>query len=303
MGPITPAGRPTVLSATKSHHDLPDAVVERIVLEVEPGIVVPMLIVQPSATRQRRGTVIAVAQGGKAAFLEQRSGDLQACLDAGLTVVLPDVRGTGETTLGRGRGLEGAATNLSANLQLFGETLVGQRLRDLRAVIRFVESRTADAPGPLVLWGDSFTPVNPAETNFRVPRSVPGWPTEAEPLGGLLALLGALYEDQVRAVIVAGAVTDFRSVLSHYAVLIPHDALVPGAVLAGDLDGLAAGLAPLPLAIVAPVDQRNQPVTAEAWQRRHGATVTAAYASTPTALQFSTDRSIFADWIKRQLFP
>ena len=96
----------------------------------------------------------------------------------------------------------------------------------------------------IALWGDSFTPPNDPKTNFKVPREADAWPGQSEPLGGLLGLLGALFEDDIRAVHVGGGLASYHSVLTHFAVLIPHDAAVPGALTAGDLCDLAAALTP-----------------------------------------------------------
>ncbi len=303
LGPVTPQAAPVVLSTQVNRDSLPNAIVERITLEVEPGILVPLLLIEPTGEQVRQGCVLAVSQGGKAALLQLRSTEWQTCLNAGLTVVLPDVRGTGESSVGRSRGQEGAATNLSANLQLFGETLVGQRLRDLRSVLRYLSSRPGLAQGPLVLWGEAGVPVNPSTTNFQIPRGVSVWPAEAEPLGGLLAFLGALYEERVSAAIVVGGLTDFRSALSDPAVFIPHDAAIPGAISAGDLDGLAAGLMPLPLMVCAPVNHRNQPVSREDWERRWSVAISRLPADQTSGLQFATDPTGLTDWIAKHVAP
>ena len=94
------------------------------------------------------------------------------------------------------------------------------------------------------LWGESFAPTNGPDTNFKVPREADTWPRQSEPLGGLLGLLGALFEDDVRAVHISGGLASYHSVLSYHAVLIPHDASVPGALTAGDLSDLAGGVSP-----------------------------------------------------------
>lgn len=61
-------------------------------------------------------------------FLKERSGDLAKLLDAGVVFVLPDLRGSGETQSGTSRGKDSSGTHQSVHVQLFGETLLGQRL-------------------------------------------------------------------------------------------------------------------------------------------------------------------------------
>ena len=46
----------------------------------------------------------------------------------------------------------------------------------------------------------------------------------AEPLGGLLALFGALFEDDVRAVSVHGGLAGYESLLLSPFCYVPHDA-------------------------------------------------------------------------------
>ena len=269
-------------------------------LEVEPGILVPVMILSPAKATGRAPAVVGLAQAGKAGFVQQRAPELLKLLQHGVMVVLPDLRGTGESRSGSSRGRDSSATNLSVHVQLFGETLLGQRLRDLRSVLAYLRDRPDVDPHRLALWGDSFAPPNPADTNFQVPHGVDGWPRESEPLGGLLALLGALFEDEIRAVYVAGGLNDYHAVLTHFAVLIPHDSSVPGALTAGDLCDLAGSLAPKPLRLEALVDHLNRTVSAAEMQRAYAPAVQ-AYAATPQAISLAETRSSSAVWLLEQL--
>src|SRR5207245_217593 len=94
-----------------------------------------------------------------------------------------------------------------------GQTLVGSRLRDLRAVLKHLRGKKDIGAERIALWGDSLAPVNPADRDLKVPLDAEQRPDIAEPLGGLLALFGALYEDDVKAVYVRGGLTGYRSVL------------------------------------------------------------------------------------------
>jgi hypothetical protein len=125
-------------------------------------------------------------------------------------------------------------------------------------VVEYLRGRDDIDPKRIALWGDSFAGVNPPDRNFRVPHRIDGRPECSEPLGGLLALLGAVYDDDIRAVYVRGGLSDFRSVLDQPFVYIPHDVLVPGLLTTGDLPDLAAAVAPRPLRLGELVDGLNR---------------------------------------------
>jgi hypothetical protein len=153
---------------------------------------------------------------------------------------------------------------------MLGQTLVGSRLGDLRLVLTYLRDwskgsarETALDTTRIALWGDSLAPVNAADRNVKVPLDAEQ-PNIAEPLGGLLALFGALYEDDVKAVVVRGGLTGYRSLLDSQFVHVPHDVIVPGALTAGDLCDVAAALAPRPLRLEGLVDGLNHAVKAEA---------------------------------------
>lgn len=262
LGPIDPTQKPKVVQAKSEVNDA-GVLVERIVLETEPGIVVPVLLLRMN--KVKRGpmpAVIAVAQTGKEALIKNRADEIQKLLREGTVVVLPDVRGTGETKAGTSRGRTSGDGGRSVRMLLFDETVLGQRLRDLRSVIDYVQSRDDVNAKKLALWGDSFANVNTEKTNFKVPRGVSGRPHQSEPLGGLLALLGALYEKDVQAIYVHGGLSSFESVLNHYQVLIPHDVVVPNVLTKGDLADVARALAPRPIRFDGLVDGMNRRLSA-----------------------------------------
>ncbi len=258
LGRIEPSMRPKTVDSD-SDKQIGDTRVERISLEVEPGIVVPLFLMAPkNAASKRSPVVIGLAQSGKAGFLANRADDITYLLDSGVAVCLPDLRGTGETKAGGSRGRSGTDTGRSTVTELFNETVLGSRFRDLLSVIAYLKSRKDLDPGRLALWGDSFATVNSPKANFNVPHAVSGRAKESEPLGGLLAMLGGLFVRDVQAVYVNGGLSEFRSVLAHHAVLVPHDAAVPGALRTGDIADLASGIAPRPLRIGGLVDGLNR---------------------------------------------
>ena len=120
------------------------------------------------------------------------------------------------------------------------QPIAGSRLHQLRVLIHSLLHPRGFNYDRIALWGDSFAAVNPADADFRVPRRIDGRPQQSEPLRGMMALLGALFEDDVKAVYAGGGLADFQSVLDHWQVFIPHDAVIPGVLTAGDLSDAAA---------------------------------------------------------------
>jgi dienelactone hydrolase len=231
-----------------------------ITLEVEPGIVVPLVLLTPPKLTGKAPVVVGLCQQGKAVFLKNQAAEIAALLESGIAVCLPDVRGTGETRAGDGRGRRTSATGISATDLMLGQPLVAAQLRDLRSVLRFLRTDKQIDADRVALWGTSFAKTNPTDRDLGMPLEIEPLPDHAEPLGGLLALLGGLYEDSVKAVIVQNGLTGYRTVLDSQFVYVPHDAIVPGALTAGDLCDVAAALAPRPLRIEGSVDGLNRRV-------------------------------------------
>ncbi len=262
LGGVDPTGDPRVAALEPLRAG--DVAVERLSLEVDAGIVVPALVlVPPHGKEARLPVVVAFAQGGKREFLKNRAVEIAALLKGGAIVCLPDLRGTGETRPGSSRGRSSEATDLSATEFMLGRTMVGLRVRDLRSVLKYLRSRGDVDAKRLALWGDSFVESNPPDRRFAVPLELDDSPRIAEPMGGLVALLGALFEEDVRAVHARGGLASYRSTLESPFLYVPHDAIVPGALTAGDLGAVVAALAPREVRQEALVDGLNRRVGAE----------------------------------------
>jgi hypothetical protein len=252
---------------TRAPLDPPDEMIGRVRLErhhlrVEPGIVVPLIVlVPPHRDGAKAPLVIGLAQEGKQALLNKRADQIAALLTRGIAVALPDLRGIGETSPGPGRDRRAPVTSVSATGLMTGNTLLGARLRDLRAIHRYLKRHPALDEKRIALWGDSFIDPYPEDFNGRVPHGIDGRPEPCEPLGGLLAMLAALYEDDIRAVYVHGGLSSWTTALADPFCHLPHDVVVPGALTAGDVCDLAAALAPRPLRIAGMVDGGNRRLT------------------------------------------
>jgi len=278
--------------------------IEHIALTVEPSIFVPLLLLKP----ERAGTgtriakppvVIAVAQAGKQRLLREHASEIAALLQNGMAVCLPDVRGTGETSSGNSRGRRSAATSLSSSELMLGGTMLGAQLRDLRAVLDWLRTRDDLDARQLSLWGDSLTSPNPPDAIFQIPRDDDdALPRSPEPLGGLLVLLAALYEEDVRAVYVPAGLASFESVLTRHLALLPHDAVVPGALTVGDMCDLVAALAPRRVRLEGSVDGWNHRLS-ELDLTSAYPFAASSYRSADAAVQFSfsTERTSCAQWL------
>jgi len=287
LGDIELKSTPRVVSSTTGKPVADGLHVERVVIEVEADVIVPLMLISGKDESDVKASpvVVALAQAGKAGFTENRAEQLAELVSKGAIVCLPDLRGTGDTRAGSSRGRSSGDGNRSVNLLLFDQTMLGQRLRDLRSVLAFLRTRKDVDSKRVSLWGDSFAPVNPADTNFRVPYDVGGRPDQSEPLGGLLALLGTLFDDDIERVYVSGGLSSFQSVLTSPHVYIPHDVVVPGVLTTGDLADVVAALAPRPVRMDGLVDglNRHLPVTAV---RRHYQPASDSFRDADAADQF-----------------
>jgi dienelactone hydrolase len=312
LGDVEPNQSPQATSGWKKQWR--NATVEALTLEVEPSIIVPMLLVHPSTnSAARRPVVIAVAEGGKERFIGERADEIEALVDAGIEVCLPDVRGTGETSPDSDRGpstfvprtISNQEMALASVEEMLDETLLGKRLKDLRTVIAYLGTRREIDATRLALWGDSFAEVNQSPW---VVDETPAWrvgPTiqhQAEPLGGLLAILGALYEDRVRAVSVRGGLIGYASILDDAFSYVPGDVIVPGILEVGDLPDVMAAMAPRSLLVQRPIDGKNGILPASSL-RSSLAPVIDAYRTSPDRLEVQPDgiSGHLSEWLRTQL--
>jgi hypothetical protein len=204
--------------------------------------------------------VVAVAQGGKERFVSNRFSVLEALLRGGIAVCLPDVRGTGETSPASGRSNDGGPHHSLAQLEFdLGNSILGARLKDLRTVLAYLRTRADLDRRRMALWGESFAPDNPRDL-FLDELEFEGGPQiqyRAEPLGAHLALLAALYENDIRGVAARGGLAGYLTVLEDAFPYVPIDVIVHGLLQAGDIADFAAALAPRPLLLEGLVNGRN----------------------------------------------
>jgi hypothetical protein len=156
------------------------------------------------------------------------------------------------------------------------------------------------------VWGDSFVPANPPRLSLD---ELPQWQVgpdiqrQAEPLGGLLAMLGALYEDRVQAVAVRSGLVSYLSILDDRFAYVPLDIIVPGILQRGDLPDVAAVLAPRPLLLEGLVDGRNR-LVAESLFRQQLEPLWETYkkaGATPPTIRVKQANEGLAEWFVAHL--
>jgi hypothetical protein len=168
---------------------------------------------------------------------------------------------SGETAPDTRRGPSSAEVSLSATELMLGNTLLGARLKDLRTVLTYLSSRQNVESKRTAIWGDSFAPANPSRL---LPDELPAWQIgpetqhQAEPLGGLLAILAGLYENNIQAIAVRGGLASYFSLLDDSFTYVPGDIIVPGILEAGDIGDVVAALAPRSTLFESWVDGRNR---------------------------------------------
>jgi hypothetical protein len=266
--------------------------ISRVVLETDPGILVPALILAKERGPVRRAGIVCVAQGGKNRFLCQRNSAITRLLEAGVTICLIDVRGTGESDLGVNRGRTGASTELSSSILMLGDTLVRGRLWDLRAVLGYLRDCEDIAANRLAVWGDSLAIPNQNDDSLLVPMGAELGPAMAEPLGGILGLLVALFEEDLVSVYTYGGLIAYESTLNGPFCYIPHDVVVPGAIPAGDLPLLAKIMGSTKLRLDGLVDGMNCKVESQLARRDYDEAVLGAE---------SFDDLDVAEWLLKSL--
>jgi len=258
LGDLEPAENPE--AELRWERSLTGAAVEAVNLSPEPGIMVPLLVIKPDpATGNSVPVVIALAEGGKDRFIKQRSREIERLLQKGIAVCLPDVRGTGETAPSQ----YNRSPDLADRAMDLGETLLGLRIRDVRAVLSYIRRREDLDSRRIALWGESFAPGNP--DNLWVDE-LATWPVSpriqhfASPLGAHLALFVALFDKEIRAVAARGALESYCSLLERNITYMPFDIIIPKVFQAGDISDICASLAPVPLLIEGFVDGGNRVV-------------------------------------------
>ncbi len=249
--PVTPAIRPRTARFGKQEH---------ISLEVEDGVFLQLELLWPSGSSATQlPVVIGVAQEGNRQLNHDRRELIVGLLQGGAAVCLAELRGVGDGRHGelyRGR-ISPSSGVFSASLAL-GESLMSSRVRDLRSIIAYLSIQGEVDRERMILWGDSLATINTGNVELVVPFDADPSPELGEPLGGVVALLGGLFEPNIRAIYIHGGLTGYASLLDEPFFYQPVDSIIPGVLSVADLCDLVAALAPRPLLMEALVDGCNR---------------------------------------------
>ena len=150
--------------------------------------------------------VVAFAQDGMQALVKSRAEVVAELLENGVGVCLVELRGMASKG---DRGRSSTSTSLSATELMLGQTVIGHQLRELRELLAHLRKHEGVDGTRLALWGDSLAGANPPERLLEVPLDAAKMPDLAEPGCCLLALLGALFEEDVRAVYGRGGLVSY----------------------------------------------------------------------------------------------
>jgi hypothetical protein len=259
LGDIVPSA---VRAEMKWKRPLSGAEAEAVVLDINGGIAVPVLLLRPK-TDTPAPVVVAVAQGGKERFLANRAAEVERLIAAGVAVCLPDLRGIGETSPSPDRNRDGGAHHGLAEMEFdLASNLLGARLKDIRSVIAYLKTRAELDSARIGIWGDSFAPANPPdlrvdELEYEVSPQIQH---RSEPVGALLAVLTALYENDLRAVAGRGGLASYLSLLDSPITYAPMDVIVLDMLKVGDIEDIVSAVAPRPVMYTEAVDGRNMAV-------------------------------------------
>ena len=263
-------------------------------LEVEGNLYVRLQLLWPSGLgKTKPPMVIGFAQEGNLQLRRERSPLIQSLLSRKIAVCLAELRGVGDGRHGelyRSR-FSPSAGVATTNLML-GESLLSSRVRDLRTVIAYLSSRKDVDRKRVALWGDSLAATNDVSGELAVPLDATPYPEQGEPLGGVAALIAALYEPLIQAVYVHGGLMSYAALLDEPFVYQPADSIIRGLLKIADLPDIAATLAPRPLRMEGLVDGCNRPISQkQAEETYHLARAAYAQTENPDRISIEVEKA------------
>ncbi len=243
--------------------------VENLVLETEPQVFVPakLFLAAPKGKNVKGGkgaSVVWLLGRGKRSLIKGRWNEIRKMVEAGVSVLVPDLRACGESAVSADESFLGAETSLNGFGYRIAVPLIGMRVRDALCCVAYLRTRSDVDPKRIGLIGDSLSPYNPA--HIRQPRLLidPGLEPlyRAESLGPAVALLAYALDPQVRCCATRGALASYASVCEQPYFYHPLAAFVPGVLKHFDVADICAAAAPRPLLLAGSVNGRNQRLAA-----------------------------------------
>jgi cephalosporin-C deacetylase-like acetyl esterase len=203
--------------------------IEKIILESEPGIVVPALLFVPESTPARKPAILYVHGRGKATG----AGEIEQFVKAGFVVLAIDARGFGETQHRRaeqGSDFPGYFGDYDSAMTalLIGKPLVGMRAIDITRAIDLLSAR--------------------AEVDRE---RIYGFGKEA---GAVPLLYAAVFDERIRKVALEGMLISYQTIVDQRIHRQVFETVVPGALRSYDLPDLVGALSPRQVWVVNGVD-------------------------------------------------
>ncbi len=181
----------------KETFNLGDISVEKFAYLSEPGIEVPALLLRPLQQRERHQIVLHFSEQGKPVETDGNSLPLLLVRE-GFPVLSIDVRGTGETSCFPPAGKLDKYTGYTAEQWIrdvaandansFNRTMLGMQTLDVLQGINFILGSSVFKDRPVLLAGEG--------------------------LGGLWALLGAVFHPEVQSVVTVNTLPSYQLLLS-----------------------------------------------------------------------------------------
>lgn len=192
---------------------------------------VPVLLIEPASPATKEMLAVVVfTRGDKQTFVRQRSAVISQLVDAGVSLVLPDLYGSGLTGTGSDLGRRSSNTGRSSTLAMHAHAFVGgglvdEQVQDAFALLKWLNSGRGWELPKIALWSDSLIPPNAPGINLKIPRDDDSrLPRGPDPLPHLVAArVGALVKSEV--LYRRGSVSSLGSALEESLVLLPHDAV------------------------------------------------------------------------------
>jgi cephalosporin-C deacetylase-like acetyl esterase len=241
----------------------PGLTVEKLTYESEPGIAIPSLLFLPTSSVSQNSSpmpgIILLDARGKSASAE----DAEVLARAGNVVLVPDLRGFGETQPASARRESRIADfgdyRSSMTALLVGKTMPGMRALDIIRGVDLLAGRREVDPARIKAIG-------------RDSAAVP-------------LLYAALFDRRIASLAVAGMLSSYDSVVSESFFRGLADQIVPSALTYFDLPDIIAAIAPRRVAIFNSVNPLGQPLPIESMQEQY-ARSSAAYQAAGAPVSF-----------------
>ena len=186
--------------------------VQRLVMETDPAVYVPCLLLSPAARAAPaakdagRAAVVWVCSRGKGAVLRGRREPLLQLLAGGISVLIPDVRGVGESASDTDDTFMGDDASLNGYGIRLAKPLIGMRVKDVLCAAAYLRTRPDVDPGRVGVIGDSLSACNLPQLRQLRLIADPGIGEleQAESLGRALALFAFAADERLACAGVRG---------------------------------------------------------------------------------------------------